>query len=202
MHNELKYSTAIKTKPFLYIELKKMAKLKVNNSEMSYSELKNKAVEDNIFQYNTVSRRKGVASAITKRIKVLDDYLIDKLLEGTIDTSKQIAIYTILKTDRLFYEFMDEVYKDKYQVREPYLTDKDFNIFFKHKAEQSERVATWVDYTYYKLKQVIIRVLFEADFIKDQKEREIKKAIISEELTEHLNSIGDRKYLQAMLGGI
>ena len=202
MHNQLKYSTAIKTKPFLYVELKKMAELKVNNPELSYKELKDKAVEDNIFQYNTLSRRKGVASAITKRIKVLDEYLIDKLLEGSIDTAKQIAIYSILKTDRLFFEFMDEVYKDKYQIRDPYLTDKDFNIFFQHKVEQSERVAGWVDYTYYKVKQVLIRVLYEAGFIKDQKEREITKPIIGNNIIEHLNKKGDAKYVQAMLGGI
>lgn len=202
MTKELKYSTAIKTKPFLYVELKKMAELKVNNPELSYKELKEKAVEDNIFQYNTLSRRKGVASAITKRIKVLDDYLIDNLLEGSIDTAKQIAIYSILKTDRLFFEFMDEVYKDKYQIRDPYLTDKDFNIFFQHKAEQSERVAGWVDYTYYKVKQVLIRVLYEAGFIKDQKDREITKPIINNDIIDYLNKKGDAKYVQVMLGGM
>ncbi|MEJ6952105.1 DUF1819 family protein [Natronospora cellulosivora (SeqCode)] len=202
MNKELQYSTAIKNKPFLYIELKKMAELKLNNLEMSDKELKNKAMEDNIFQYNSKSRRQAITSTVSKRIKVLDRFLLEKLLNGSIDTSKQITIYSILKTDRLFYEFMDEVYKDKYQLRDPYLTDKDFNIFFQHKAEQSERVAKWVDYTYYKLKQVFIRILFEAGFIKDQKEREIQKAIISKELADHLKDKGDAKYLQAMLGGM
>jgi len=134
MTAEQNYSTSIKTKPFLYVELKKMAELKVNNPEMSDSELKNKAVEDNIFQYSTINRRKEVASTIIRRLKVLDEFLVEKLLKGTIDTGKQIAIYSILKTDRLFFEFMDEVYKDKYQVREPYLTDKDFSIFFQQRT--------------------------------------------------------------------
>lgn len=202
MSKELKYSTGIKTKPLLYIELKKMARLKVNNPEMTYSDLKNKVVEDNIFQYNSLSRRKEVASVITKRLKVLDDYLLDNLLEGTIDASKQIAIYAILKTDRLFFEFMNEVYRDKYQIRDPFLTDKDFNMFFQHKAEQNERVGSWADYTYYKLKQVIIRVLYEAGFINNQNERKITRPIISKEIIDHINSKGDSKYLQAMLGGM
>lgn len=202
MTRKLKYSTGIKTKPFLYVELKKMARLKMDNKKLSNKELKNKAVEENILQFNTESRNKAVASTTLKRLKVLDDFLIDKLLNESIDTSKQIAIYSILKTDRLFFEFMDEVYKEKYQIRDPYLTDKDFNIFFQHRAEQSERVAGWADYTYYKLKQVFIRILFEAGFIKDQKEREINKPIIPKEVIKHLEDKGDNKYIRAMLGGM
>jgi hypothetical protein len=173
----------------------------LEHPEQSIRDLKKKTVEENIFQFDSTNRKKEVASAVFKRLKVLDDFLIDKLLNGTIDSGKQITIYSILKTDRLFFEFMNEVYKDKYQVRDPYLRDKDFNIFFQHKAEQSERVAKWVDYTYYKLKQVYVRILFEANFIKDQEEREINKPLISPELEDHLINIGDKVYLEAMLGG-
>jgi hypothetical protein len=203
MTRNLKYSTGIKTKPFLYVELKKMARLKLDNKNLSNKELKNKAVKENILQFNTKNRNKAVASATIKRLEVLDDYLIDKLINDSIDTSKQIAIYSILKTDRLFFEFMDEVYKEKYQIRDPYLTDKDFNIYFQHKAEQSERVARWAGYTYYKLKQVFIRILFEAGFIKDQKEREINKPIIPKDVIKHLEDKDDNEYIQVMLvGGI
>ncbi len=202
MPRQLKYSTRIKSTPFLYLELKKMAKLKINNPDMTDKELKQQAVEENLFQVNTDSRSKTIASATIRRIRALDDYLLDKLLNGTIETGKQIAIYSILKTNRLFYEFMKEVYLEKYILKDPYLEDKDFNIFFQNKAEQSERVAGWSDYTYYKLKQVIIRVLFEAGLIKDQKEREIVKPIINQELTYHLEDIGDKNYLEVLLGGV
>ena len=201
MPKKLKYSSGIKSKPFLYVEFKKAAELMLENPEHSIKDLKKKTVEENIFQFDSTNRKKEVASAVFKRLQVLDDYLIDKLLNGAIDTGKQITIYSILKTDRLFFEFMNEIYKDKYQVRDPYLSDKDFNVFFQHKAEQSERVAKWVDYTYYKLKQVYIRILFEANFIKDQDEREINKPLISPEIKDHLINIGDKVYLEAMLGG-
>jgi len=201
MKEKLKYSSGIKSKPFLYVEFKKAAELMLEHPDQSIRDLKKKTVEENIFQFDSTNRKKEVASAVFKRLKVLDDFLIDKLLNGTIDSGKQITVYSILKTDRLFFEFMNEVYKDKYQVRDPYLRDKDFNIFFQHKAEQSERVAKWVNYTYYKLKQVYIRILFEANFIKDQDEREINKPLISPELEDHLINIGDKVYLEVMLGG-
>ncbi|PRX24091.1 putative inner membrane protein DUF1819 [Orenia metallireducens] len=200
MKKKKKYSTGIKSTPFLYLELKKIAKLKVRNSNITDKEIRRQAVEDNIFQVNTLNRRKTISRATIKRINVLDDYLIDQLLNGTLDNSKQIALYSILKTDRLFFEFMKEVYREKYLIKDPYLHDKDFNIFFEKKAEQSERVAGWKEYTYYKLKQVFIRILFEAGFIKEQDKREIVRPIINQSLKQHLIDKNEAEYLEAMLG--
>ena len=202
LSDNLSYSTSIKTKPFLYIELKKMAELKLESENLTEKELKDKAVQNNIFQFDTENRNKEVASITIKRLKVLDDFLMDKVLNDVIEVSKQIAIYSIMKTDRLFFEFMEEVYKEKYKIGDYYLSDKDFSLFFKQKAEQSERVDSWTDYTYYKLKQVYIRILFEAGFINDQKEREIKKPLIPEEIIDHLKSKGDHRFVEAMLGGV
>jgi len=179
-----------------------MAEFKLENEELLKKELKDKAVAENIFQFDTENRNKEVAAVTRKRLEVLDDFLMDKLLDDVIDVSKQIAIYSIMKTDRLFFEFMEEVYKEKYKIGDNYLADKDFSLFFKHKAEQSERVDSWADYTYYKLKQVFIRILFEAGFINDQKEREIKKPLIPEEIIDHLKSKGDIRFVEAMLGGV
>jgi hypothetical protein len=69
------------------------------------------------------------------------------------------------------------------------------------KKEQSKKVASWTNYTFYKLKQVYIRILFEAGFIKGRKrDRVIVKPIIEEELVQHLKKIGDEKYLNSLMG--
>ncbi len=129
--------------------------------------------------------------------------LLDKLVNGNLETSKQIALYAILKTDRLFFEFMQEVYREKYLIRDYLITDKDFAIFFHRKAEQSQNVAEWKDYTFYKLKQVYKRILTEAGFVKkNKKDVEIIRPFIEQELADYLNAKGDGIYLQAMLGGI
>ena len=49
---------------------------------------------------------------------MLDEQLINKLINGDSTTIKQIIIYSIMKSDRFFFEFMDEVYKDKIILRE------------------------------------------------------------------------------------
>jgi hypothetical protein len=199
MAEELQYKSTIKSRPFLFRETKKAAEL--INKGLNEFEIKNKAKNDNIFQVNTETRRSEIASIVLRRLKVLDDFLIEKIAKGNIDTSKQIVVYAIMKTDRLFFEFMYEVFREKMLLRDFILQDKDFNIFFDRKKEQSERVASWDDYTFYKLKQVYIRILFEAGFIKNQKnDREIARPIIEEDVAYHLKGIGDAKYLNALIG--
>ncbi|MDK2800324.1 MAG: hypothetical protein PWQ70_1943 [Clostridiales bacterium] len=201
MVEELEYKSTIKSRPFLFRETKKAAEL-INKGFKEF-EIKEKAKKDNIFQVNTETRRSEIASIVLQRLRAIDDFLIEKIVNGDIETSKQIVIYSIMKTDRLFFEFMYEVFREKILLRDFTLQDKDFNIFFNRKKEQSERVASWDDYTFYKLKQVYIRILFEASFIKGpKKDREIVKPILEEEVVQHLKEIGDIKYLNALMGEI
>lgn len=197
----LQYTSILKSRPYLYLELKKAANLKIQG--MSEEAIRSKALDGNIFAVNTEARMREIASTIINRIEVLDNYVLDKIVNGTLQTSKQLAIYSILKTDRLFFEFMKEVYKEKIVLKDFLITDKDFNVFFRRKSEQSEQIAEWKDYTFYKLKQVYKRVLSEAGFIKNtKKEVEILPQMMEAEVMNYLKSIGDTPYLEVMLGEI
>jgi hypothetical protein len=199
MVEQLEYRSTIKSMAYLYIETKKAASL-IKQGFKEF-EIKDMSVKDNIFQMKSEARKKEVASMVLKRLKSLDDFLISKLASGDLETSKQIVVYAIMKTDRLFFEFMNEVYRDKNILKEKYITDSDFNVYFQKKCEQSDTVAAWKEYTFYKLKQVFIRILFEAGFIKNQKgDKEINMPIIGYDLVQHLKEIGDDIYLKAMLG--
>lgn len=201
MDEKLEYKSTIKSRSFFYIETKKAAEL-INKGFKEF-EIKEKAKNENIFQVKTEARRSEIASIVLQRLKALDEFLIGKIVNSDVGTSKQIVIYSIIKTDRLFFEFMYEVFREKILLRDLTLQDKDFNLYFNRKKEQSERVASWDDYTFYKLKQVYIRILFEAGFIKGpKKDREIVKPILEEEVVQHLKEIGDIKYLNALMGEI
>jgi hypothetical protein len=199
MVKKLEYRSSIKSTSFLYIETKKASSLVLRG--FKEFEIMDMSIKDNIFQMKSETRKKEVASTILKRLKTLDEFLLNKLANGNLETSKQIAIYAIMKTDRLFFEFMSEVYKDKIILKEKYIADSDFNVFFERKCEQSDAVAAWKEYTFYKIKQVVTRILFEAGFIKNQKgDKEINIPIIDYDLAQHLKEIGDGIYLEAMLG--
>lgn len=195
----MEYKSTIKSRPYLYKETKKAAILL--NSGLKINELKVKAVEENIFQVESEARMKELASIITTRLKELDAYLIGKIENSNIETSKIIVLYAIIKNDKLFFEFMNEVYKEKLLLRDVFIRDKDFNIFFQSKCQQSEKVDSWTEYTFKKLKQVYIRILFECGLIENQRgDRKIKTPILESEVKEYIYKIGDKIYINAIVG--
>jgi hypothetical protein len=194
MVNKLEYKSTIKSMPFLYKETRKAASLVLQG--FKEFEIINISLRENIFQVKTEARKKEIASITMKRLKVLDEYLLQKLVSGNVETSKHIVLYSIMKTDRLLFEFINEVYKDKCLLKEKYITDADFNVYFQRKREQSEKVANWNDYTFYKLRQVFIRIMYESGLIKNQKgDREITVPIIDMDLIQYLRDIGDTIYI-------
>lgn len=195
----MEYKSTIKSRPYLYKETKKASSL--INKGLSVEEIKEKSLEDNIFQLESEARKKEVASIIIARLKNLDEHIIYSIENSNIETSKVLVLYAILKTDRLFFEFINEVYKEKILLKDLFIRDKDFGVFFQNKREQSEKVASWSEYTFKKLKQVYIRILFESGLIANQKgDREIRVPIIENEIKEYLYSIGDKVYINAVLG--
>lgn len=195
----MEYKSTIKSRPYLYKETKKAASL--INTGLQLDDLKEKSLDDNIFQVESETRKKEVASIITTRLKSVDQYIISRIESSNIETSKILVLYVILKTDRLFFEFINEVYKEKILLKDLYIRDKDFGVFFQNKREQSQKVASWSEYTFKKLKQVYIRILFESGLISNQKgDREIKVPIVESDVKDYLYKIGDKIYINAILG--
>lgn len=195
----MEYKSTIKSLAYIYKETKKAASLV--NSGLDLEKLKEKSLGDNIFQVESETRKKELASTIGTRLKGVDEYLIGKIVNSNIETSKIIVLYAILKNDKLFFEFINEVYKEKILLKDLYIRDKDFGVFFQSKREQSEKVDSWSEYTFKKLKQVYIRILFESGLIANQKgDKEIKVPIIDSDVKNYLYQIGDKVYINAILG--
>lgn len=195
----MEYKSTIKSRPYLYKEIKKASSL--INKGVEIEEIKRLSLEENIFQLESEARKKEVASIIVTRLKGVDKQIIYRIENSNIETSKLLVLYAILKSDRLFFEFINEVYREKILLKDLFIRDKDFSAFFEIKREQSEKVASWTEYTFKKLKQVYIRILFESGLIANQKgDREIKVPIIENEVKDYIYSVGDKIYLNAIIG--
>lgn len=196
-----KYSSTIKTRGFLFHEAKKASTLYLQG--FTFAEIMQKAVEENIFLLNTENRRKEIAATVLERIGTLDDFLHNKLVYGILETGKLIVLYTINKTDRLFFEFMQEVYREKHLLRDYVVADRDFSAFFYRKAEQSNQLMSWADYTFYKLGQVYKRILLESGLAKRSKRKlEIVRAVIEQDVKRHIIESGDRIYIEVIQGEV
>ena len=196
---EPKYLATLTGEPYLYFELKQVAKLTL--AGFTPIEIRAKIKDENLFQSATNKSINKLLSATLKRVAVLDEVMLNLLVHGSLHTSKLVTLIAIMKTNRLFFEFIEEVYLEKVRLGERDLEPKDFRIFFNNKAEQSPKVAAWQEYTLKKLSQVYSKILFEAGLINNTRKKMLTPPTMEEELLVHLRNIGDHRLIIAMAGG-
>jgi len=135
------YSSEIKNMPFLFLETKKTAILL--SAGKSKDEIIELSKNENIYQLNKERRRTELPRTIVKRLKSVDDEGLEILANGRDEDAKIITLIAIMRTDKLFYEFMRDVYAESFSSHRLEITDSDFYVFFEDKASESERVAKW-----------------------------------------------------------
>src|SRR5690606_29840707 len=193
---DLEYSSSLNGASYLLFELKQVVKLK--RIGLTSSEIRAKVIEENLFQFENKGRINRALPSVMRRAEVIDKSLADLLLEGSIEMAKVINLYAIMKTDLLFFEFMNEVIGEKLHNNDLLIEKKDINVFFTTKAEQSEKVASWSAINTEKLKRAFMQVLFESGLLKKRRGEELSRLIVDEQIKDHLIRIGDAKYVQAM----
>lgn len=190
------YSTVLTGSGFMMYEFKQVTGLKLEG--FSNKEIREKVIDENLFQYQKTSSLRRALPYLLRRIDILDDELRRMVLNEEIRVGKAVNFYSIIKTNRLFFEFMTEVILERLQEQRSILEKKDVNVFFINKEEQSEFINSLSETTKRKLQNVFLNILIEAGMLKDLKTRELRRLLIDEQLKYHLIRIGDAQYLQAM----
>jgi hypothetical protein len=196
MSTELQYSATLTGAAFLYYEFKQVVSLK--SKGFNEQEIREKVLSENLFQYQVNASLKRSLPSILRRVRILDKSLLEMVLEESLEVGKLINLYAIMKTDRLFFEFMNEVIREKLESNNFLLEKKDLNLYFVSKAEQDAGVANWTEQTVTKLKNVIQRILLESGILKDKMTGELSRLLMDEQLKQYLINIGDIAYVKAM----
>lgn len=194
------YSAGMVKLPFWFLEFKKMINL--INSGMTFEEIKNLNIKENIFSANSAARAISTFNTVSRRVKALDSTLYP-LFEGLdIANQKLIALIAIMESDTLFFDFMNEVYREKLIIGINELSDSDFSIFFKDKQLQSDRVAKWTDYTLKRLGIIYRTVLMETGILErtQSSNKKIIKPIIDKSLEYKLKECGMDMTLLVLTG--
>ena len=197
----MEYSAGSVSKLFWYIETKETVKLLKNKG---IDEVKDIVISDNLYQQKSEDRLNREFSVISKRIMSLPESLRYMISDADIMTSKLIVLISIMATDRLFFELMYEVFREKIRMEEETLKDSDLNVFFRSKQEQSDVCAKWTDSAIKKLKQTFQKYMLEAQLLKNSEssksEKIVIKPYIEQELRQGLMSNDMEKYLYALTG--
>jgi len=193
------YSAGAVKLSFWFAEFNKIVDLLYENKTME--EIKILAENENIFSAASSARSKQIYSTVSTRVSGLSDSIYEIFSKATIETQKLINLISIMNTDTLFFDFMNEVYREKLIIGDTVLADMDIRVFFHDKQEQSEKVAKWTDETIERLQKSYKAWLTEAGLLdQSQGDRKIIRPFIDYELEEVLKNTNMKPILDAISG--
>lgn len=196
---EKDYSAGLTHEVFWLQEGRKTAELILGGK--SKAEIKEIAWNENIYQVRAEYRSTEILNTTYRRLKDMPEDVLRLFTTCDVTNAKLINLIAIIKDSRLFFEFMYEVYDEKLRLGNLEITDRDLNEFMNTKCEQSSTVASWSDSAQYKIKQVMCRMLHEADLLEDTKEpRKIRPAFVNFILAEALKKNDMEIYLNTIKG--
>lgn len=156
----MKYSASIISTSFWFLESKKVAELILEG--YSKEEILNTALEDNIFQVETERRVRDITNTTYRRLKSFPEEVLEYFVRVDVNSAKVFVLISVLKRDKLFFEFMYEVFREHIVLGDLTIKNKDFEMFFDNKSYQSDIVSEWVDETLGRLKRAYNTMLSEA----------------------------------------
>jgi hypothetical protein len=199
--NHKPYSSAIKKTPFKYPIAKKIAKLMLDG--LDRDEIYHRCFDENYIEMDSLERRREVTNVIYTRLCSLDNFLLNNFYNADVATSKFILVYAIAKTDSLFFDFLFEKYREAIMSENrKYLSIDDFDDFFESKKQTDLIVAKWGNFTLECLTKGYRNILVDSGFgRRERKNILVSRVMIHPAVEEHIELIGDKDYLKAMLGG-
>lgn len=196
---ELKYTASLMSQSFWFTEFKALVRLAASGMEIN--EIKKKCIEENLVGASTENRIKAITGHLIKRLRQMDENMIHIFCDADVATQKIINLITMLKVDRLFFEFMYEVYREKVILGVPELTASDVNIFFSKKETQAEDIAAWKDTTKKKVGMYYLNFLTDANLLTViDKKKTITPPILDIVLEKYLNACGEDTLIKALTG--
>lgn len=194
------YSAKLTAEPFLYNETKTLATYLLKGE--SEETLKRRNIEENLIKYKSAKSIARVNSPMFRRLNVMDKNMMEEFVNSSVDNSKYILLYTIMKTDRLVREFVLDVYKYKLIMRKEYIEKFDIDNWYEEKCSLSTTLKEKSEQTSAKLKQVIMKIMQDSGLVIKEKNRfKIIRPLLKETYINMLDRKGDLEYAKA-IGGL
>lgn len=164
-------------------------------------EIEKLCLDENAFGASTAARAKRIYLTVTARIQALDESIYPLFQYSDLATQKLINLTAIMAHDRLFFEFMYEVFKEKILIGAGELSDSDYRIFFKNKQLQDVKVAAWTDQTVNRLGRTYKQYLLESGLTESgNATRKILKPILDPLFEDWLNQHEMNAVVSALTG--
>ncbi len=194
-----RYSAGIMSESPWFLEFKKLVQL--YHSGLSPQEVRTRCIEENIFGMQTERRVVSTFQYLNRRFQSMDSTLVNLFCDSDLATQKLINLIATVSGDRLFFEFLNEVYREKCILGFDGIEISDANTFFRNKSVESEELAAWKDTTFNKVRNSFFSFMLDANLIqKDGKRFLLTPPIMDIALERYLQYNGKESLLKAITG--
>ncbi len=157
------YSSGLMAQSFWFVEFKQVVRLKADGA--APEQLKALLIEQNLFGAPNAYRARRICGYLTRRAAALDAAGQALFLCAGLQTQKLLNLICILRQDRLLFEFVDEVYREKALLGAHALEQADARVFFSRKEQQSELIAGWAEPTRRRLASCYLNFLTDCGML-------------------------------------
>ena len=198
-YSSLPYSAGLMSQSFWFVEFKAVLRMIANGK--SDEEIKQISLSENLFGAPNEYRSRRICGYLLSRSKAVDADLLHLFLNADVDTQKLINLVAILRGDRLFFEFVYEIYREKSYLGQLCLETLDVNSFFTRKGQQSDSIEIWNDTTKKKLKGIYFNFLTDAGLLRKENRVYFIKRIVPDDRLLFLLKRADELSLQKAITG-
>ena len=195
----LEYSAGAVSKGFWFQGFKKyIGLLQEGKTEAEIRELQQK---ENIFLAPSTAYGTKMIGEVSKRTKALPKDIVSLFFDLNISDQKIVNLLGIMMTDRLFFEFLYEVYREDLILGKENFEESSIRIFFNNKSEQSEKVSAYTDQTKRRLSGAYKTYLKEASLLIEENGALLyRKPILDLQLEAQMKAPSLYPYLKALTG--
>lgn len=130
-----------------------------------WNTVRDTVLSKNLLQARTLNTSKRVCREICSRLKTLYQSELDLLVHGTAQEQGDLLWLAVCRRYKFIADFSVEILRERYITLKADLHYEDFDSFFNKKSEWHEELDKIKPATRNKLRQVLFRMLREADLL-------------------------------------
>lgn len=179
-----RYKSNIVAASLLINESRKIAELMLQG--LSEEEWKRVLYTDNILQRRSPLTIRKQSRVLRNRLELMTKDFHHLIAEANQQLLKQSLLVTAVKHSYLLGDFIHQVVIENHKQFKRTISDTDWSRFFSNCSNIDPSVDQWADSTVKKIRQIIFKILAEADYINNTREKIITPVIIEPELLKYL----------------
>lgn len=169
-------------------------------NELIHHDFKLERLSASVLNKERSKTNKREFAEVALRLKTLDDKEIEFLAKGSLALSKQVALLACVRAYSFIRDFFSYVILDKVSLFDFSLTERDYLSFVRSRELDHPELDALADSTKYKVKQVLFRILDQAELIDSIKSKHINPNFLEPRLGAWLIEQGKLNEVKLLLG--